>query len=888
VLSSGPALVDSGKDTFAWTPELAGERAARLKNEVPWGVSTAGAENPPRLEGRDVLSQENYLRLHFAWIPLDNRMGFCVWGAIGDRPLGRTVWRVLTHTTLMDADAFRAVESNPFALLKQGVAGEWVRELAVPGSFDERGPVEPIRVVASAETRNIAEKLRGDDIERLRARLRDLLGAPGLQRWLAALYAALSSVPHVALASTPDRQAEMLVRLAWLTLPPVDRWQTSFTTEQGASAGVLPRLMALNPAEWQGRIPPGTFLFQGDPPEGSRPSDGHLMWAADIAGAGDLRSHGFAHSFAARAQASLLSGDEIDRYARHRAAVREVCGGTRGIQALHSLADPQRGGLLNPPLRAGLLLGLSLRGSSLGPAEVADALQSVLARLPGEGRDVVARGMVRALALDDDAAVLAETDRDGRTTDEELAGERPLPGPRAVTAEFLAAALLRCEVVRMRLVSTSELARLVAGGAEAALLTPLLESARGPAALIAAIAAAGDGALLVRLAPLGDAAMERLPEREVEGVLNALDFGGASSAEWGIRMYQTAEQTRGYRPSALVLLRLFPFASHPVVRNYLARPEHLSVVLSPAFAEHAGPYIRAVEPDAQSLARALVKAAPQRGLVPPAPPSAAVRAGFAPPPSTGGLDRGVVADALKYLLATRETTRVIDLWRDGPGEPNARLFLLAHRAWATHPAAEQARTAAVTLVKAAPAAGAGASLDSSGMAAALREVVEGGTKAFSITEETLVALAVRFMARQKELHLVDSQVWDALLRRTTPAGASHLAILLVQEAGAAQPDPRAVKISYDLVNRVLQSSGPHGRGTFQGLLQKLSPAEHRQYWSGFFNKVPLEVLARDEVLDVLAASLQGRDGAPLAGIVLKRTLDRLTSHSATVLPAIDR
>ena len=73
VLSSGPALVDSGKDTFAWTPGLAGERAARLKNEVPWGVATAGADQPPRLEGRGVLSEDNYLRLHFAWI--DGREG---------------------------------------------------------------------------------------------------------------------------------------------------------------------------------------------------------------------------------------------------------------------------------------------------------------------------------------------------------------------------------------------------------------------------------------------------------------------------------------------------------------------------------------------------------------------------------------------------------------------------------------------------------------------------------------------------------------------------------------------------------------------------------------------------------------------------------------------
>jgi hypothetical protein len=889
VLSSGAALVDSGKDTFGWTPELAGERAARLKNEVPWGVSTAGAESPPRLEGRDVLSQENYLRLHFAWIPLDNRMGFCVWGAIGDLPLGRTVWRVLTHTALMEVDAFRAMESNPFALLKQAVAGDWVRELAAPGSFDERGPVEPIRVVASAEARDIAEKLRRDDIERLRARLRDLLGAAALKRRLAALYAALSSVPHVALASTSDRQAEMLVRLAWLTLPSVDRWQTSFTTEQGASAGELPRLMALNLTEWQGRIPPGTFHFQGEPPSGSTPSEGQLMWAADIAEAGDLRQHVLAHAFAARVDASLLSGDHIDRYARHRAAVREVCDGARGMQALQNLAAPQFGGLLSTPLRAGLLLGLSLRGSSLGSGQIADALQTVLARLPLEGRDMVARGIVRALALDDDAVVLAEADRDVRTADEELAGESPLPEPRTVTAEFRAAALLRCGAVRMRLVSAVELARLLAGGAEAALLTPLLESPGGPAVLLAAIPAVDHDDLLDRLGPLGDRAMELLPEEDVEPVLDELDFGGASSARWGIRMYETAERTRGYRPSAQVLRRLLQYATHPAVRDYLARPERLFTVLSPAFAEHAGPYIRTVRPDARSLAGALMEASSQRALVPPPPPSAAMHAGFTPPPSTGEPDSGVVTDALKYLLATGETGRVIDVWRGGTGEPNARLFLLAHHAWAMSPAAEHARAAAAALLEGALAPRAEVSLLPATVAAVLRQVVEGGTRTFSDAEGRLAALAVWFLARQKALHLVDSQVWTAFLRQITPAWATQLAIRLVQEAGGAQqPDPRAVEISHDLVSKVLQSSEAERGGTFQEMIQKLSPEEYGAYWSGFFYSVPPDVLARDEVLDVLGASLLGREGAPFAGIVLKRALNHLTFVSAPGLAAVDR
>jgi hypothetical protein len=318
VLSSGPVLVDSGKDTFGWTPGLAGERAARLRNEVPWGVAVSGAEKPPRLEGKEMLSEQNYLRLHFAWLPLDGRMGFCVWGAIGDRPLGRSVWRVLTHTALMNEEAFQAVAANPFALFKKSVAGDWARDLAVPGSFDERGPVEPIRIVASAGAGDVAEELRRNDIARLRGRLRDLIAVDELERRLAALYAALAYARHVALPSTPDRMSEMLVRLAWLTLPPKDRWPTSFSTQQGASARPLPRLASLDLAEWQGRSPPDAFLFRDAPPAGATPSAGHQMWAAGVIRSESLREHILDHAFAAGAGASLLTGNQIDRYGRYR------------------------------------------------------------------------------------------------------------------------------------------------------------------------------------------------------------------------------------------------------------------------------------------------------------------------------------------------------------------------------------------------------------------------------------------------------------------------------------------------------------------------------------------------------------------------------------------
>ena len=63
-----------------------------------------------------------------------------------------------------------------------------------------------------------------------------------LERWLAALYAALSagSAAPVALSTSDDHHDELLIRLAWLSLPLRDRMAITFSTEQGATAGRFP------------------------------------------------------------------------------------------------------------------------------------------------------------------------------------------------------------------------------------------------------------------------------------------------------------------------------------------------------------------------------------------------------------------------------------------------------------------------------------------------------------------------------------------------------------------------------------------------------------------------------------------------------------------------
>jgi hypothetical protein len=867
VLSSGPALVDSGKDTFAWTPGLAGERVARLKNEVPWGVTTAGAETPPRLDGKEVLSEENYLRLHFAWIPLDGRMGFCVWGAVGERPQGRSVWRVLTHTTLFDEQAFLAVAGNPFALLKAGVAGDWFRELAAPGSFDERGPVEPIRLTASPEAREIAEKLCRGDIVRLRARLRDLLGADDLARRLAALYATLASVPrvpHVALEATPDRRSEMLVRLAWLTLSPVDRWKASFSTEQGASASALPRLMALDLTEWQGRLPPDTFLFQGEPPPGIVPSPALEKLAGDVAHDDALQAYEQVYSSAAAGGKSLLEGDWIDRFSRYHNAEEGLRAGGRGMKTLQQLADPQHPGLLRPALEAGLLLGLSVRDPALTPDAAAEGLQQVLGRLPADGRDLLVRGMVRALALEQDAAVLAEVDAAG-AGDGVVVGDLPPPsaehGP--ATRSRTAAGLLRCRVVLSRQVSAMELERLLPEGPEQVLVSPLMQHPEGPAALLEAVFAADQGALLARLAPLA----KRIPAERMAAVLGRLEARTQTSAEWLIGPYLAAEKQGKFLPSADMLRRLLPFATHARVRDYLARPELLPTVLASTSGGLAGAYIRAVGPDPRAVATALMDVIRREG---------------------NSTDDGVINDALEYLATSKAAGGIVDAWIDGE-DPDARLFLLSHPAWRTGPAGSHAlTTAAVVVERALSSAAATPGPAPVTVNTAVKQVLSTGAGALSAVEERLVLAGITFLGRRGTLPEPSSQLAGLLQQRVAGPQAAQLALCLAEVADGSSDGDAAIHLSHSLLRTMLQGAGQDQANMLRWLLGKLPPGADSQYWSKFLHAYNVFHLAQGEVLAALAASLQGRERAPLAGIVVKRVVRQIQDPTAVVLDALDR
>jgi hypothetical protein len=241
--ASNASSFNTAWETFGWTPAIAGQRAGRLEESVPWASLTARADDPAWLSGRagDVLDPANADRLHFAFLPLDDRLGFSVWGAIGGRTREGPEWRVLTHTLLLDRAGFDAIAGHPFGLFGElRRPSAWLEAMVERTPFDVPAPLEPIVVGDAAGDRARFEAARLREIERLRAALlARMAGDPAaLERALGAMYEALAStrgggpVNHVALPSTADRRNELLIRLAWLSLPIEDRASTFFVTEQ--------------------------------------------------------------------------------------------------------------------------------------------------------------------------------------------------------------------------------------------------------------------------------------------------------------------------------------------------------------------------------------------------------------------------------------------------------------------------------------------------------------------------------------------------------------------------------------------------------------------------------------------------------------------------------
>ncbi|MFL5384013.1 MAG: hypothetical protein ACJ8GN_15940 [Longimicrobiaceae bacterium] len=824
VLGSGPALVDSGKDTFGWTPALAGERAARLKSEVPWGIPTARMPDPPRLEGdpASVLGRRNLERLRFAVLPLEQRMGFCMWGAVGDRTPERAAWRVITHTVLVDGAAFRALAGNPFALLELPESRAWLADLLRPGAFDERRELSPITLRATPETAWKAESLRRREMELLRGRLAELMGRDDLARWLAAIYAALSaaSAVPVALTTSDDHRYELLIRLAWLSLPLRDRLVVSFSTEQGASAARLPRLAALDPAEWRGRAPDHALQLTAEKLASLKPTQGQVAWAEDVVEGRPrdvpgkkLRAHGRAHSRAAAAGVRMLADDGASllyRYAALRAAVL-AGSGERAESVIGELAKEQRDRLLSRAGFAGFLLGAAARRVSGGPLTAArrvlDAIAGTPAAEPGEGapREVHPR-MVRA-------AVRA------------LAHPRHAPAvPGAGNDPLAAAGILRSLSVADGMVAPDALAALAPGGSEAGAGAAAVRHVEGAEALLNALARLNGGG--GRFQSLSDAAVQAVASdrTRLEALLADLPFS-AGAATWGVSLYRAAAAA-GVLPTREALLNLFEHRLNPSVHAFLGEEGNLRTLLRTASEGTVRTFVTALEPGAAALAGALL------GEV----------TGTSAPAGAG--------EAVFYLAGSDErAAEALDTWAAANADVARLLALYLQDRWGG--TAERRRMeAAGKLLSRPPGDSPLAStlvfrfLDHLAAASVLRE-----------SDTRLVEHALTHLYASAVLVELPAATWKALLAKGDAAVLARLNTVVEALSHGAGPRTRE---ALDALSRILlvRSLATGDTVLLKRQLAALPPAQHAERWRAVMHDVPASTLGSMTVASVFLPALQ--------------------------------
>jgi hypothetical protein len=410
--ASNASSFDTAWRTFGWTAGIAGERAGRLEEAVPWAKLAARAEQPALLRGtaEGVLAPENFDRLNFAFLPLDGRLGFAVWGAIGREPRAAE-WRVLTHTLLFDPEAFDRVAGNPFALLRDAPLNRWFTEMVEREHFERPAELEAVELPLARTTRTDFEKARLRELKRLRDRLVATdMDAATLERRLATVYEALAhalvtpGVPRVAIRSRGAPADSLFLRLAWLSLPLEDRAAVSFTTEQLRTEKPAAMLLLLPESEWGRFVPEGTRLLDFSSANGREPSPGRSHWARSLVlhpeAHGALARHALSRRWRILGRDDVARFDEVLRW-------REQSSGRITIEAARELlrieTTPRHGHARVRWRAAGHVIGVAVKGLKVDPRDRAAHAAMLLREVPSARAELVARAAIRTLARGDKA-----------------------------------------------------------------------------------------------------------------------------------------------------------------------------------------------------------------------------------------------------------------------------------------------------------------------------------------------------------------------------------------------------------------------------------------------------------------------------------------------------
>lgn len=419
VLASNTSHINLAWRSFGWTPGIAGGRATRLEEEVPWGTLADRAAAPGWLAGTAaaIAEPENLDRLQWAFLPLDGRLGLSMWGAGGDRSAAPGDRRVLTHTLLFDEAAFRHLAGYPFGLLgtPSHPAG-WLRRFSRPDAFGEPAPLEAIQLEIGPSLTRAFETARLAEVRRLRSVILErLAGDPrALAVRIGRIFEALASshadrrTGRVALRDDVAAAA-LLVRLVWLSLPLADRVRTWFSTEQARTERPRAHLMVLPTMEWGRAVPPGTVVLDSHAGGGAAaPSRGRARWAAlavgprqgrlsvEVLRRADVRGWSVLDGDASGVLSAVQVARLLERWRRE--------GPSLAVAEALSREEMARA---RPRLRAaGGLLAHAARTGGKGPQEAAE-------RLIASTRAV---GLPAAEALDGAVRTLVRSGPDGAAT----------------------------------------------------------------------------------------------------------------------------------------------------------------------------------------------------------------------------------------------------------------------------------------------------------------------------------------------------------------------------------------------------------------------------------------------------------------------------------------
>lgn len=404
--ASNVSSFDTAWRTFGWTPGVRA-RVSTLEEDVPWATVAASTDNPARLRGRvgEVLHPDNYDALQFAFLPLDGRLGFSVWGAL-ERVNGAPEWRVLTHTLLFDRASFDHMAGFPFALLRDSRHAAWFGLMVEHTAFAEPTELAPLPVPDERE-RSTFEQARLREVQRLTDRLLASFhgDATLLQDRLAATYEALAAahqgtrVRRVALRSRGSLTESLLTRLAWITLPLEDRAHVFFSTEQRRTAAPPATLFVLPEAEWGQFAPEATRVLDGGPADALRVAVGRRHWARAVANGVGLHARLMAAAELRGWQ--IIARDDVGRLEgiyRWRRRCREQGITFDAVRELIALELKSSAGRARIHWRAlGHVLARAVQHERLDPADGAQRSLALLPEVPEFNRVMLLRATLRTL-----------------------------------------------------------------------------------------------------------------------------------------------------------------------------------------------------------------------------------------------------------------------------------------------------------------------------------------------------------------------------------------------------------------------------------------------------------------------------------------------------------